>query len=217
MRFLIVDDSPTSRKLTMTALRTFGYNDSIEAEDGVQALKVLKSQKVDIMITDWNMPNLNGLELTNIIRADKDLKEMPIIICSTRGQKDDILSAIKSRVNGYIVKPFTPITLKDKVSPVIERYKKRKDPESVNKDLPINISFDSKNLKDYNHISLTCSMKEGKEILSNSNININLLKNNAIAKRITSTLIIENNKAIMKLEAIDRNDQIIDSQEIELG
>lgn len=217
MRFLIVDDSPTSRKLTMTALRSFGYNDTVEAEDGVQALKVLKSQKVDIIITDWNMPNLNGLELTNVIRSDDELKNLPIILCTTRGQKDDILFAIKSRVNGYIVKPFTPKTLKEKIDPVIKKYLEKKNNKNKNKDLPVNISFDAENMNDFNHVSLTCSMRQGKEIINNSNLNINLLKNKANAKRIISTLIIEKKKAIMKIEAIDANGDTIDSQELELS
>jgi two-component system, chemotaxis family, chemotaxis protein CheY len=217
MRFLIVDDSPTSRKLTMTALRTFGYNDTIEAEDGVQALKVLKSTKVDIVITDWNMPNLNGLELTNLIRSDEDLKHLPIILCTTRGQKDDIIFAIKSRVNGYIVKPFTPKTLKEKLTPVLRKYEERKAEVLKNKDMPISISFDAQNIASYNHVSLVCSLRNGKEIINNYNLNMNLLKTRANVKKLVSSLIIESNKAFIQIETFDINNEIIDSQKIDLS
>jgi two-component system chemotaxis response regulator CheY len=216
MRFLIVDDSPTSRKLTMTALRTFGYNDSIEAEDGVQALKILKSHKIDIIITDWNMPNLNGLELTNIIRNDEGLKHLPIILCTTRGQKDDIIHAIKSRVNGYIVKPFTPKTLKEKLTPVIRKYEEKKEEAQKNKDLPIRISFDKDCVGSYNNVNLTCCILKGKEVVNNYNLNQNIAQSNANVKKLVSSLIIESNKAYLQLETYDANGDIIESQRLDL-
>jgi len=216
MRFLIVDDSPTSRKLTMTALRTFGYNDSIEAEDGVQALKILKSHKIDIIITDWNMPNLNGLELTNIIRNDEGLKHLPIILCTTRGQKDDIIHAIKSRVNGYIVKPFTPKTLKEKLTPVIRKYEEKKQEALKNKDLPISISFDKDCIESYSNVNLTCLIRKGNEVINSYNLNQNLAQSNANVKKLISSLVIESKKAYLQIEAYDANGDLIENQRLDL-
>jgi len=216
LRFLIVDDSPTSRKLTITALRTSGYNDTIEAEDGVQALKVLKSTKVDIVITDWNMPNLNGLELTNLIRSDIDLKHLPIILCTTRGQKDDIIYAIKSKVNGYIVKPFTPKVLKEKLTPVIRKYEERKAEETKTKDLPISISLDSDNIDLYNNVTLNCSLLRGKGVVNSYNLSLNLLNYDANVNKLVSSLVIESNKPYLQIETYDKNDNLIDSQKLDL-
>ncbi len=120
MRFLVVDDSPTMRRIVINALKTFGYTDVVEAEDGVQALEKLGTNEVDFVITDWNMPNMTGLELTRAIRSSDKLKHLPILMVTTRGLKQDIVEALKARVNNYIVKPFTPPILKEKLNAVLK-------------------------------------------------------------------------------------------------
>ncbi len=120
MRFLVVDDSPTMRRIVINALKTFGFTDVIEAEDGQEALSKLGSNEVDFVITDWNMPNMTGLELTKAIRASDKLKHLPILMVTTRGLKQDIIEALKAKVNNYIVKPFTPPVLKEKLNAVLK-------------------------------------------------------------------------------------------------
>jgi two-component system chemotaxis response regulator CheY len=120
MRYLVVDDSPTMRRIVINALRTFGIEEIIEAEDGQDALSKLRSDKVDFVITDWNMPNMTGLELTKAIRSDDKLKSLPILMVTTRGLKQDIIEALQARVNNYVVKPFTPQVLKEKIDAVLK-------------------------------------------------------------------------------------------------
>lgn len=115
MRFLVVDDSPTMRRIVVNALRSFGYEEVIEAADGQEALAKLHTEKVDFVITDWNMPNMSGLELTKAIRADANFAKLPILMVTTRGLKQDILEALQAKVNNYVVKPFTPAVLKEKI------------------------------------------------------------------------------------------------------
>lgn len=120
MRFLVVDDSPTMRRIVINALKTFGFSEIIEAEDGQDAFAKLQSNKVDFVITDWNMPNMSGLDLTKAIRADDNFKNLPILMVTTRGLKQDIVEALKAKVNNYIVKPFTPQVLKEKINAVLK-------------------------------------------------------------------------------------------------
>lgn len=119
MKFLIVDDSPTMRRIVINALRTFEYNEFMEAGDGKEAMALLESNPFDFVITDWNMPNMTGLELTLAIRANDKLKHLPILMVTTRGLKSDIIEALKARVNNYVVKPFTPQLLKEKIDAVL--------------------------------------------------------------------------------------------------
>ena len=124
MRFLVVDDSPTMRRIVVNALASFGFKDVVEAEDGRDGLAKLQSNNVDFVITDWNMPVMNGLELTKAIRADDTLKHLPILMVTTRGLKQDIIEALQAKANNYIVKPFTPQVLKDKIVLVLQSIKK---------------------------------------------------------------------------------------------
>lgn len=119
MKFLVVDDSPTMRRIVINALKSFGYNDVIEAADGELAVDQLNAEKVDFVITDWNMPNMTGLELTQYIRGNEKFKSIPILMVTTRGLKADIIEALKARVNNYVVKPFTPQVLKEKMDAVL--------------------------------------------------------------------------------------------------
>lgn len=123
MRFLVVDDSPTMRRIVLNALKSFGYSEVVEAEDGQEGLAKLQSEQVDFVITDWNMPNMTGLDLTKAIRSDDNLKHLPILMVTTRGLKQDIVEALKARVNNYVVKPFTPQVLKEKIDAVMKNIK----------------------------------------------------------------------------------------------
>ncbi len=120
MKFLVVDDSPTMRRIVCNALREIGYTDVIEAGDGVDALEKLEQETVDFVITDWNMPNMNGLELTRTIRNHSRLSNLPILMVTTRGMKEDVIAAMQARVNNYIVKPFTPEVLREKINLILK-------------------------------------------------------------------------------------------------
>ncbi len=123
MRFLVVDDSPTMRRIVINALKTFGYSEFIEAGDGQEALAKLSSEPVDFVITDWNMPVMNGLDLTKTIRSTPNISHLPILMVTTRGLKQDIIEALKAKVNNYVVKPFTPQVLKEKIDAVLSTVK----------------------------------------------------------------------------------------------
>ncbi len=120
IRFLVVDDSPTMRRIVINALKNIGYNDIVEAEDGKDALAKLYAEKIDFIITDWNMPNMTGLELTKAVRSDPNFANIPILMVTTRGMKQDVLEALQARVNNYIVKPFTPQILKEKIEQILK-------------------------------------------------------------------------------------------------
>jgi two-component system chemotaxis response regulator CheY len=121
MRFLVVDDSPTMRRIVSNALREIGYVNVIEADDGAHALEKLNVEPVEFLITDWNMPNVNGLELTQTIRLHPTLSNLPILMITTRGMKEDVIQALQAKVNNYIVKPFTPDVLRDKIDSILRR------------------------------------------------------------------------------------------------
>ena len=120
MKFMIVDDSPTMRRIVRNALRQIGYNDVVEAEDGREALEALHTIPCDFVITDWNMPNMNGLDLTKSIRSHSQYGELPILMITTRGMQEDVVAAMQARVNNYIVKPFTPEVLSEKINMVLK-------------------------------------------------------------------------------------------------
>jgi len=122
MRFLVVDDSPTMRRIVINALKTFGYSEVVEAGDGQEGLDKLNSGEViDFIITDWNMPNMSGLELTKAVRTNDKYKHLPILMVTTRGLKSDIIEALKAKVNNYVVKPFTPAVLKEKMDSILNK------------------------------------------------------------------------------------------------
>lgn len=120
LKFLIVDDSATMRRIVANSLKNLGYNDFVEAEDGKVALEKLKADSsISFVITDWNMPVLTGLELTKAIRENNKLASLPILMVTTRGVKEDIVEALNAKVNNYIVKPFTPQILKEKITAIL--------------------------------------------------------------------------------------------------
>ncbi len=124
MKFLVVDDSPTMRRIVINSLKGFGYTDVVEAGDGAEAVEQLKEHAIEFVITDWNMPNMSGLELTKYIRSTEGISSLPILMVTTRGLKSDIIDALKARVNNYVVKPFTPQVLKEKMDAVFAALNK---------------------------------------------------------------------------------------------
>ena len=116
MKFLVVDDSPTMRRIVCNALGELGHDDMAEAEDGSKALQVLEEEAIDFIITDWNMPNTNGLQLTKAVRSHPEYGKLPILMITTRGMKEDVITAMQARVNNYVVKPFTPDVLEEKIN-----------------------------------------------------------------------------------------------------
>lgn len=120
LKFLIVDDSQTMRRIVANSLKNLGYEDFVEAGDGKEALvKLAADDKINFVITDWNMPVLSGLELIKAIRSDEKMGKLPVLMVTTRGVKEDIIEALKARVNNYVVKPFTPAILREKIDQII--------------------------------------------------------------------------------------------------
>ena len=120
LKILAVDDSPTMRRIIINTLKRAGYSEVLEAKDGKEALAKIKVEDINFVITDWNMPEMNGLELVKYLRATAEYSDMPILMVTTRSVKDDILEAMRAGVNNYIVKPFTPETLKEKIQYILD-------------------------------------------------------------------------------------------------
>lgn len=114
-KILFVEDSPTMRRIILNSLKRIGINEITESENGVDALQKIQGSDFDMILTDWNMPEMNGQELVEHLRKIERYKTIPILMITTRGMEDDVLTAIRSGVNGYIVKPFTPEILKKKM------------------------------------------------------------------------------------------------------
>jgi len=120
LKLLVVDDSSTMRRIIKNTLARLGHKDVLEGADGVEGWAALDaSPDVDMLITDWNMPEMNGLELVIKVRADARFKDLPIIMVTTEGGKAEVITALKAGVNNYIVKPFTPQVLKEKLAAVM--------------------------------------------------------------------------------------------------
>ena len=120
MKLLVVDDSSTMRRIIKNTLARLGHKDVMEGADGVEGWNALdQNPDVDMLITDWNMPEMNGLELVKKVRADSRFTDLPIIMVTTEGGKAEVITALKAGVNNYIVKPFTPQVLKEKLGAVM--------------------------------------------------------------------------------------------------
>jgi len=120
MKILAVDDSPTMRRIIINTLKRAGFDDVGEATDGKDALAKMKVDNFNFVITDWNMPEMDGLSFVTTLRSNKETENLPILMVTTRSVKDDIVQAMKAGVNSYIVKPFTPETLKEKIMQVLQ-------------------------------------------------------------------------------------------------
>ena len=119
-KFLIVDDSLTMRRIVINTLKSIGFENVIEAADGKDAMAKLLSEGAEFLITDWNMPEMSGLDLVKWARGSEQFAEIPILMITTRGNKDDVIEAMKMRVNNYIVKPFTAPGLKEKIDQILK-------------------------------------------------------------------------------------------------
>jgi len=125
MKFLVVDDFSTMRRIVRNLLKELGYTNAEEAEDGVAALSRLKSEKFDFVVSDWNMPNMTGLELLKSIRADESLKTLPVLMITAEARKENIIDAAQAGANGYIVKPFTAATLDEKLAKIFKTLEQK--------------------------------------------------------------------------------------------
>ena len=121
LKFLIVDDFSTMRRIVRGLLKEMGCNNADEAEDGVVALSMLKAQKYDFVVSDINMPNMNGFDLLKAVKADDSLKHIPVLMVTAEARKEDIVMAAQSGAAGYIVKPFTKATLEEKVQKILQK------------------------------------------------------------------------------------------------
>ncbi|MGQ9720139.1 MAG: response regulator [Candidatus Jordarchaeum sp.] len=120
MNILIVDDFATMRKIIRNILRQRGFTKIVEADDGTTALSILRKEKIDLIISDWNMPQMPGIELLKTVRTTPEWKDIPFLMVTAEGQKENVLEAVKNRVNNYVVKPFTPETLLEKINKIFE-------------------------------------------------------------------------------------------------
>ena len=121
LRFLIVDDFSTMRRIVRGLLKEMGCNNADEAEDGAVALNMLKNSKFDFVVSDINMPNMNGFDLLKAVKADESLRHIPVLMVTAEARKEDIVMAAQSGAAGYIVKPFTKATLEEKVQKILQK------------------------------------------------------------------------------------------------
>ena len=121
LRFLIVDDFSTMRRIVRNLLKESGYTEAEEAEDGVAALQKLRNGRFDFVVSDINMPNMNGFELLTQIKQDEKLKHLPVLMVTAEARKEDIVAAAQGGAAGYIVKPFTKATLEEKVALILKK------------------------------------------------------------------------------------------------
>jgi two-component system, chemotaxis family, chemotaxis protein CheY len=121
LKFLVVDDFSTMRRIIRNLLKELGYSNVDEAEDGQSALGKLKRENFDFVITDWNMPGMDGLQLLQAVRADDGLSSLPVLMVTAEAKKENIIAAAQAGASGYIVKPFTSATLDEKLTKIFEK------------------------------------------------------------------------------------------------
>ncbi len=121
MKIMVVDDFSTMRRIVKNLLKELGYQNFEEADDGANALAKLKSGKYDFIVSDWNMPNMTGLDLLKAVRADDNLKAIPFLMVTAEAQQDNVIQAVQAGVSNYVVKPFTAATLKEKLDKIKEK------------------------------------------------------------------------------------------------
>ena len=120
MNVLVVDDFATMRRILKGSLKKIGFSNIFEAEDGKVALQVLGKEDIGLIVSDWNMPNMTGIELLKAVRSNDKIKSIPFIMVTAEGQKDNIIEAVQAGVSNYIVKPFTPDTIEEKLKKVFK-------------------------------------------------------------------------------------------------
>lgn len=124
MKILVVDDFPTMRRIVRNLLKELGYANVDEAEDGMAGLARLRSGKYDFVISDWNMPNMDGLAMLKEIRADASITHLPVLMVTAESKKENIIAAAQAGASGYVVKPFTAVTLDEKLNKILEKMAK---------------------------------------------------------------------------------------------
>jgi len=121
MKILVVDDFPTMRRIVKNLLKDLGFENVEEAEDGADGLSKLRSHPFEFVLSDWNMPNMDGLTMLQNIRADQRLAHLPVLMVTAEAKKENIVAAAKAGANGYIVKPFTAATLEEKLQKIFDK------------------------------------------------------------------------------------------------
>ncbi|CAH7346619.1 chemotaxis protein CheY [Vibrio chagasii] len=121
MKILVIDDFPTMRKIIKSLLGELGYSDIDEAENGLEGLKLMRACNYDLVISDWNMPTLDGVQMVQQMRKMKDLKATPVLMVTAEAKREQIIYAAQAGVNGYIVKPFNGATLREKIDKIMQR------------------------------------------------------------------------------------------------
>lgn len=119
MKVLVVDDFATMRRIVKNILRELDFKDIVEAENGAAAVKILESQEIDLIVSDWNMPKMTGLELLKWVRANDKTKNLPFLMVTAEAQKENVVEAVKAKVSNYIVKPFTAAVMAEKLSKIL--------------------------------------------------------------------------------------------------
>jgi two-component system chemotaxis response regulator CheY len=120
MRFLVVDDSSTMRRIIINTLNKLGYKECHEAANGREGVERLATTQVDMVITDWNMPEMSGIDFIKAVRSNAATKHLPVLMVTTNAAQDDIVQALHAGVNNYVVKPFTPDTIRDKIESAVK-------------------------------------------------------------------------------------------------
>lgn len=118
MRVLVVDDFSTMRRIVKNILRQIGFNNVVEADDGTSAWEILNKEKVDFIVSDWNMPQMSGIDLLRKVRASEEFANIPFLMVTAEAQQENIIEAVQARVSNYIVKPFTSETMKQKIEKI---------------------------------------------------------------------------------------------------
>lgn len=123
MRILVVDDFSTMRRIIKNILKQIGYNNIIEADDGTTAWEILNREQIDFVVCDWNMPKMKGIDLLRKIRDSEEFEDMPFLMVTAEAQQENLVEAIQAKVSNYVVKPFTPDVLSQKIEKILEKYK----------------------------------------------------------------------------------------------
>ena len=121
MKILVVDDFSTMRRIVKNLLKDLGFANTVDADDGKTALPILQAGGIDFLVTDWNMPGMTGIELLKAVRADPELVDLPVLMVTAEAKREQIIMAAQAGVNGYVIKPFTAATLKEKIEKIFER------------------------------------------------------------------------------------------------
>lgn len=121
MKILVVDDFSTMRRIVKNLLRDLGFTNTVEADDGQTALPILEKGGIDFLVTDWNMPGMTGIDLLKAVRSNPKLVDLPVLMVTAEAKREQIILAAQSGVNGYVIKPFTAATLKEKIEKIFER------------------------------------------------------------------------------------------------